>query len=54
VCKFTDKDQLQSSIKRHAETPNRVKILRFHNNLKQGGLFQQSVDLEDRDSYFDP
>ena len=40
IGKFTDRDQLQSSIKRHAETPNRVKILRFHNNLKKGGLFE--------------
>ena len=39
VGKFTDKDQLQSSIKRYAETPNQVKILRFHNNLKKDGAF---------------
>ena len=60
IGKFTDKDQLQSSIKRHnprtaaAETPARVKILRFHNNLKKGGLFEQRIDLEDRHSYFNP
>jgi ssDNA-specific exonuclease RecJ len=28
--------------------------LRFHNTLKKGGLFEQRVELEDRDSYFDP
>jgi len=28
--------------------------LRFHNNLKKGGLFEQRVEFEDRDSYFDP
>ena len=28
--------------------------MRFHNNLKKGGLFEQRVDLEDRDQYFDP
>jgi len=45
---------LQSSIKRHSETPARVKILRFHNHLKKGGLFEQAVDMEDRASFFDP
>ena len=41
IGKFTDKDMLQSSIKRNAETPARVKIIRFHKNLEQGGLFEQ-------------
>lgn len=36
------------------ETPSRVKILRFHNNLKKGGSFEQRVNFEDRQSYFDP
>lgn len=36
------------------ETPSRVKILRFHNNLKKGGLFEQRINLEDRPTYFDP
>ncbi len=54
IGKFTDKDQLQSSIKRHVETPSRVKILRFHNNLKKGGCFEQRINHEDRHTYFDP
>ena len=56
ICKYTEKDQqqLQSSIKRHSETPARVKIIRFHNNLKKGGLFEQKVDLEDRATFFNP
>lgn len=54
IGKYTDKDLLTSSIKRHADTPPRVKILRFHNNLKKGGRFEQDVNLEDRPSFFDP
>ena len=54
VGKYTDKDQLASSIKRQHETPNRVKLLKFHNNLKKGGLFESRIDPEDRDTYFNP
>ena len=48
VGKYTD------SVKRPSNTPAKVKIQRFHNNLKKGGLFEQQVPLQDKAHFFNP
>lgn len=48
VCKFTD------SVPKSKVTPTKLKIQRFHNNLKKGGLFETQVPAQDIDHFFDP
>ena len=35
-------------------TPDRIKIRRFHEKMKKGGVFESRVELVDRRKYFDP